>query len=191
MSEDRVRAPWAVLANHSTRHVVLRFDNDKSGFEAACSIKVALEISRDILLAATSLMPVAPRVAPRDDRQAVIAAWSARAFGAEQATSLPQRALRLLEEALEAYQAAGGDRVQAHALVDFVLDRPVGQIGQELGGIGVCLLALAAAAGLSAEGEEAREVARVLAKPIEHFTQRNAAKNAAGFLAPDLATEKK
>ena len=47
----------------------------------------------------------------------------------------------------------------------------------------MCLLALSAAAGLSADAEEQREVERVLAKPIEEFTRRNAAKNAAGFLA--------
>lgn len=121
--------------------------------------------------------------APRDARQAQIAAWTREAFGVEQATSLPQRAVRLLEEALEAYQAAGGDPGMARKLVDFVFARPVGALRQELGGVGVCALALAAAAGLSADDEERREVERVLAKPVEHFRQRNAAKNEAGFLA--------
>lgn len=118
----------------------------------------------------------------RDTRQAKIFAWSKVAFGVEQSTSLPQRGVRLLEEAIEAFQAAGGDPGIAHKLVDFVFARPVGALHQELGGVGVCLLALAAAAGLSADEEERRELARVLAKPIDEFTRRNAAKNAAGFL---------
>lgn len=124
-------------------------------------------------------------VAVRDHRQAKIFTWTQAAFTVEQATSLPQRGLRLLEEAVEAYQAVGGDPAMAHRLVDFVFSRPVGELGQELGGISVCLLALAAAAGLSADAEEQREVARVLAKPVEEFQRRNAAKNAAGFLSLD------
>jgi len=88
----------------------------------------------------------------------------------------------LLEEALEAYQACGGDPEMAHRLVDFVCARPVGELRQELGGVGVCTLALAAAAGLSADDAESAEWERVQAKPLEHFRQRNAAKNEAGFL---------
>jgi len=129
-----------------------------------------------------STPPADAAAAARDERQARVVSWTREAFGAEQATSLPQRGVRLLEEALEAYQAAGGDAATAHKLVDFVFSRPVGSLHQELGGVRVCVLALAAAAGLSAEAEEKREVERVFAKPIEHFRARNAAKNAAGFL---------
>lgn len=117
----------------------------------------------------------------RDDRQATVARWCAAAFGTDHASSLSQRGVRLLEEAIEAYQAAGGSPEMAHRLVDFIFARPAGALPQELGGIGVTLLALAHAAGLSADQEEAREVARVLAKPLAHFKARNEAKNAAGF----------
>ena len=119
--------------------------------------------------------------AARDRRQASTAAWVENTFGREHAISLPQRAVRLLEEAIELYQAAGADPEMAHRLVDHVFARPVGEIGQEIGGASVCLLALAGAAGLSADAEEAREVRRVLAKPAAHFRARNAEKNAAGF----------
>lgn len=118
----------------------------------------------------------------RDERQATIFAWTQQAFGQEQAISHAQRALRLLEEAIEAYQAVGGDQEMAYALVEYVFNRPPGELRQELGGVSVCVLALAAAAGLSADEVERAEVARVLSKPIEHFRQRNAAKNEAGFL---------
>lgn len=119
----------------------------------------------------------------REERQVTIAGWCAAAFGEAHATNLPQRGIRLLEEAVEAYQAAGGEAEMAHRLIDFVFSRPVGKLGQELGGVGVCLLAMAHAANLSAEIEEVREVERVLAIPLEHFTKRNEAKNAAGFNA--------
>lgn len=126
----------------------------------------------------------------RDERQRIVADWCAAAFGLGQASSVPQRGLRLLEEAIEAYQAAGCDRAMAHKLVDFVFDRPSGTVAQELGGVAVTLLALAAAAGESAEIEEQREIARVLSKPLEHFTARNAAKNGAGFrVAPSERAE--
>jgi len=118
---------------------------------------------------------------PRDQRQEMVASWAEQAFGRDQATSIPQRGLRLLEEAIEAFQACGGDEEMAHKLVAFVFARPPGTIGQELGGVAVTTLALAAAAGLSADEEECREIHRVLSKPVREFTERNANKNAAGF----------
>lgn len=118
----------------------------------------------------------------RDERQSLIFEWAKAAFTVEQSTSLPQRGVRLLEEAIEAFQACDGDAAAAHRLVDYVFARPSGSLHQELGGVGVTLLALAAAAGLSADDEEQREVDRVLAKPLAEFTKRNQAKNDAGFL---------
>lgn len=118
----------------------------------------------------------------REERQAQIFAWAKEAFSEAEATSLPQRGLRLLEEAIEAFQACGGDEAVSHSLVSYVFGRPPGLLHQELGGVGVTAIALAAAAGLSADEEEQREVDRVLAKPIAEFTKRNKAKNDAGFL---------
>lgn len=117
----------------------------------------------------------------RSQRQVMIASWAERAFGREEATGIPQRGLRLLEEAVEAFQACGGDEAMAHKLVKFVFEREPGQIGQEMGGVAVTLLALAAAAGLSADEEECREIHRVLSKSLSEFAARNASKNAAGF----------
>ena len=117
----------------------------------------------------------------RDQRQEMLVDWARMAFGEVEATSIPQRGLRLLEEAIEAFQACGGDEEMAHKLVAFVFARPPGTIGQELGGVAVTTLALAAAAGLSADEEECREIHRVLSKPLREFTERNANKNAAGF----------
>jgi NTP pyrophosphatase (non-canonical NTP hydrolase) len=114
-------------------------------------------------------------------RQAAISLWARACFGDEEALSVPQRGLRLLEEAIEAAQAAGVDAETAKHLVDFVYSRPVGEVAQELGGVAVCVLALAEAAGVDAETEECREIDRVIAIDPDHFAARNAAKNAAGF----------
>lgn len=117
----------------------------------------------------------------RDARQFTVVDWARAAFGEEQATDLRQRGMRMLEEATELFQACGCAEEAAHRLVSFVFARPIGDIHQELGGVSVTLLALAQAAGLSADDEERREIARILSKPLAEFTARNAAKNAAGF----------
>ena len=118
----------------------------------------------------------------RNIRQDRVHAWCKRAFGDEHSTNLTQRGLRFLEEAIEAFQAVDGDPAMAHKLVDFVFARPRGGLAQELGGCGTTLLALAAAAGLSADEQEMVEVQRVLSKPEAHFTERNRLKNEAGFV---------
>ena len=120
----------------------------------------------------------------RDARQQRITDWAKAAFGVAEATGLAQRGVRLLEEAIEAFQACGGDEEIAHKLVAYVFARPAGNVDQELGGVCVTVLALAAAAGLSADEEECREVHRVLSKPLREFSERNANKNAAGFKIP-------
>ena len=119
----------------------------------------------------------------RDIRQDRIFKWTRAAFGEEEATNVTQRGLRLLEEAIELFQACDGNEEIAHKLVEYVFARPKGTISQELGGVGVTTLALAAAAGLLADIAERDEVERVLSKPIGEFTKRNAMKNEAGFKA--------
>jgi hypothetical protein len=130
-----------------------------------------------------------PRAHERDIRQAEFVRFAIEAFGERQTHSIPQRGIRLMEEADEAGQAAGVTREMAHKLVDFVWDRPMGELSQELGGVGVTVLALASAAGLSADAAEVTEIERILAKPLAHFAQRNEEKNAAGFLVADLTSK--
>lgn len=117
----------------------------------------------------------------RDIRQIMCVDWGVRCFGVKHCSSVKQRAVRLLEEAIELYQAAAGDLELAHKLLDYVFSRPVGTIENELGGVGVTTMMLAAAAGLSADECEQKEVRRVLSKDPEEFARRNAEKNAAGF----------
>lgn len=117
----------------------------------------------------------------RWQRQQVVYAWCLKAFGEDQMMSPPQRGLRLMEESIELAQAVGCDKAQLHKLIDYVYNRPVGIVAAELGGVGLCLLALAQCCGFDADAAEDTEVKRVLSKPTVVFTQRNAEKNAAGF----------
>jgi hypothetical protein len=107
--------------------------------------------------------------------------WVTQTFGSDHANNLPQRALRFLEEAIELYQAVGASKNQAHKLIDYIFAKPAGVIEQELGGAGLTLLALAAAAGLDADSCEQQEFVRVLSKPAETWAKRNQQKNEAGF----------
>jgi hypothetical protein len=117
----------------------------------------------------------------RNHRQKEVAEWCAAAFGDEHARCVPHRGIRMLEEALETAQAAGCHRDMVHKLVDYVFDRPPGELRQEIGGLGLTILALAEAAGISADIEERRELERVESKPLEHFRKRNQVKNSAAF----------
>ena len=121
----------------------------------------------------------------RDQRQADVQAWCVATFGNHDALFVPQRGLRLVEVAIETAQACGCDPALIHSPIDHIYAKPVGDLPQELGGLGVTILALAGAAGVSADAAEASEFARVKAKPLSHFAARNAAKTAAGFHVAD------
>ena len=124
--------------------------------------------------------PMEVFISARWHRQRQILEWCKASFG-EKSLALPQRGIHMLEEAIELAQAVGVDPAMAHKLIDFVYDRPKGSVAEELGGIGVCVAALAEAAGLDADECEVLEFERVLSKPTSHFAARNEAKNAAGF----------
>lgn len=119
--------------------------------------------------------------ADRTERQRQVSGWCVAAFGDDHAKSIEQRGIRMVEEAIEGGQACGCSAEMIHRLVDHIYSKPVGELSQELGGIGVTVLALAEAAGIDSDHAERTEVARVLSKPLKHFADRNAAKNAAGF----------
>ena len=144
--------------------------------------RVRSEVSA--IIDAALAAPIPQPQSQRDERQKIIGAWAIACFTKREARSIPQRGIRLQEESTETFQACGGTREQAHAVVDYVFDRPSGSISQEMGGVGVTLLALGEAIGVSADECEAKEVDRVLSKPTEHFAARNKQKNDAGLSAP-------
>jgi NTP pyrophosphatase (non-canonical NTP hydrolase) len=119
----------------------------------------------------------------RNRRQRKVFNWVAAAFGPDQAASVEQRGLRLVEEAIEAAQAVGCDKRTLHKLIEYIYGRRAGDLRQELGGVGVCVLAMCEAARLDADTVEVEEIERVLSRPLEHFAARNREKNEAGFVS--------
>lgn len=112
----------------------------------------------------------------RDRRQTVVVEWGARCFGADHMADKTVRAARFFEEAAELVQAVGLPRDHAMRAFDHVYGRAPGNIEQEAGGVGVTLMALCNAVGLSADGCENKEIARCLSKSPETFAERNKAK---------------
>lgn len=120
----------------------------------------------------------------RDFRQGYVFRLALHIWG--DAAGVPkERALRLVEEALEAAQAVGVYPTQAHDLVHRVFYRPPGDIAQEIGGVGCCLLALAESVGLSADEAEVTELQRVKAASAENLRAKHIAKEQAGLTAKE------
>ncbi|MBM3539137.1 MAG: hypothetical protein FJX55_15060 [Alphaproteobacteria bacterium] len=120
----------------------------------------------------------------RDKRQRQAAAWAESCFGREVVEDRRERVTRILEEAIELAQAEGLDVGTVARLSDRVFAKPPGVPRQELGGLGVCLLVYAEAAGVSADAVEAEEVAAVLTRDPAHFRDRQNAKAALGLGKP-------
>lgn len=96
--------------------------------------------------------------------QAAIDRWCNECFGPDVTKDKRERADRFIEEALELAQTMPGfTRERAHALVDYVFDRPEGETLQEVGGVMVTFAALVNAVtmvsiGICANTEFARIV---------------------------------
>ena len=73
---------------------------------------------------------------------------------------LTERNHRFLEEALELVQSTGCTASEAHQILDYVFNRPIGEPGQELGGTMVTLAALATASGLNMDTASEAELER-------------------------------
>jgi hypothetical protein len=87
--------------------------------------------------------------------------WMLACFGAAIAADAVERNHRFLEEALELVQAGGCSKGEALALVDYVFDRPVGKLTQEVGGVVVTLAALCTAHGVNTRDAAWSELDRV------------------------------
>lgn len=120
----------------------------------------------------------------RGRRQKATLDWARRSFG-ERAMNPKERALRVLEEALELAQAEGVELELVDKLARHVYGKPPGDPAQEIGGVAVTLLCYCERKGLSNEAEEVREFRRVLGLPIEYLQKRHAAKEAAGITNMD------
>lgn len=125
-----------------------------------------------------------PGPAPSQDR---VRAWVRSTFSEHEARDVPERSLRMVEEAIELAQACKVDAATVHRLVDYVFSRPVGEPNQELAGCMVTLYALAVALDLDADTELDTEIKRInRPEVIERCRRRQHEKRAALVAAPKL-----
>jgi len=110
-----------------------------------------------------------------DPFQSRVQPWMLECFGAEIAADKIERNHRFFEGATEAVQANGMTRSEAHQLVDYTFDRPVGELHQEIGGVMVTLAALCLASGQDMHAAGETELARIWTK-IKAIRAKQAAK---------------
>lgn len=101
--------------------------------------------------------------------------WMLACFNEQIASDKTERNHRFLEESLELVQSLGCTKSEAHQLVDYVFERPQGEVNQECGGVIVTLAALCTANSIDMEAAGENELARVWTK-IEQIRQKQAAK---------------
>ncbi len=97
--------------------------------------------------------------------------WLIACFGQEIAGDKKERNHRFLEEALELVQACDCTASEAHQLVDYVFNRPVGEKGQEVGGVMITLAALCLANHIEMDTEAEIELNRIWGK-VEQIRQK-------------------
>lgn len=85
--------------------------------------------------------------------------WVIRTFGFELYQDKRERAERVAEEAVEVVQAAGLSRERMHQIVDWVYNKPPGDLQREIGGMLLPLSALASAHKIELEQAVSSEFA--------------------------------
>lgn len=87
--------------------------------------------------------------------------WLMACFSMEVCRDVTERNHRFLEESLELVQSTGCTASEAHQLVDYVFNRPVGDPFQEVGGVRVTLAALCSCVNIDEEEAGETELARI------------------------------
>jgi hypothetical protein len=113
--------------------------------------------------------------AKRELFQTRVLSWMMECFSNDVCRDGTERNHRFLEESLELVQARGCTRSEAHQLVEYVFDRPIGEPFQEVGGVMVTLAALCAAGDLNMDAAAEAELARIWTK-IDQIRAKQAAK---------------
>ena len=104
-----------------------------------------------------------------------VADWMQECFGPEISKDGVERNHRFLEEALELVQSQNCTASEAHQLVDYVFNRPVGETSQEVGGVMVTLAAFCTANDIALSAASDTELARIWTK-VETIRAKQAAK---------------
>lgn len=125
------------------------------------------------------------------NNQARVTEWAGKVFTEAELCDIPERALRVLEEAGELAQACGVTVEQAHKLIDYVFSRDTGMPDNEVAGTMVTLYALCAVMGIMAQGTFEREIKRInTTEVIERVRRRQKEKREAVSERPLHAGEK-
>lgn len=93
--------------------------------------------------------------------------WMLETFGEEVLSDRKERAHRFAEEAIELLQAVGYTKEELQNMMNYVYERPVGEIRQEVGGTIHCLSALCTAHHINISHE---------AQAVMHYCEANSAK---------------
>lgn len=109
--------------------------------------------------------------------------WCKRTFGSRIASSVHERSLRVVEEAIELAQSEGVDEALLHKLVSNIMARPKGKPFQEVGGVAVTLLIYCEQQHLDLEWCMQEELQRILGKDPQAFRDRMAQKEREGVSA--------
>lgn len=107
--------------------------------------------------------------------QSGVKSWMFACFGAMTSADKKERTHRFLEEALELVQACECTEAEAHTLVSYVFNRPVGEPKQEVGGVMITLAALCEAQDIDMKEEGYAELRSVWGK-IEEIRQKHKTK---------------
>lgn len=112
---------------------------------------------------------------PEATYQQRIQSWMQACFGPEISADKQERNQRFMEESVELVQACGGTEDDAHELVRYVFNRPIGEKAQEVGGVMVTLAALCHAQGLDMAAAGELELAAIWGK-IDAIRAKQASK---------------
>ncbi len=115
------------------------------------------------------------RFGGRKRRQSVVLNWAKRVLG-DEAASVKERALRILEEAIEVAQAAGVGEDTTNRMVARVFYRQTGNLQAEVGGLLVTALAMCEAIGVDGDELERDEMERILSLSEDFVREKHQAK---------------
>lgn len=105
-----------------------------------------------------------PSLSPDQSYQERVGEFMIACFGKDIPYDITERNHRFLEEALELIQSTGCTDSEAHQLVDYVFNRPIGEKHQEVGGVMVTLAALCTACNIDMNIAGETELKRVWSK---------------------------
>jgi len=117
----------------------------------------------------------------RAERQMVVEEWVIKTFGQACLSSVEERVLRVVEEALELAQSEFVPRERIEQLLSHVWARPLGNPSQELGSLGITMLAYAAAKGMNCDATEVMELTRIVNLDPNYFRTKQNIKAAKGL----------